>query len=173
MKPKSAPSILNTAKWIVTWVAAIFSLAMPVFAQMSPAGALGSGLGGGLFDATASVLFKTMKAPGSTVDIGPKRLEFIGVRVNKSSLNVMTITNGTNHPIEIKSVSMPSTGFRIFSRLPLPLAIPPQTQALLTVEFLPTRSGEYSGEAEVRYETAGSDKLRKMGITLKGKGVPK
>src|SRR6202041_427066 len=111
--------------------AAICALTMPAFAQMSPAGGLGSGLGTGIFDATASVILTKMKAPHPTVDVGPKRLEFMRVRVNKSALNLMTITNGTSSKVEIESLTMPSSGFRMASSLTLPLFIPPHTQALL------------------------------------------
>lgn len=131
----------------------------------------GAAIGGSVFDITSALVLRTMKAPGSTVGIGPKRLDFVGVGVNKSALNVLTITNGTNSAISIESLSMPSSGFRIASPLTLPLAIPPQTQALLTVEFLPTRAGDYKGAAEVLYRATGSDKLHKLGLSLKGKAV--
>jgi hypothetical protein len=173
MKAGSIPSPPNIAKWSAVGTAVLFTLAMSAFAQISPSGALGSGLGGGIFDATASVILRTMKTPGSTVDVGPKRLEFTGASVNKPSLNIMTITNGTNSKIEIESLTVPSSSFRIASKLTLPLTIPAQTQALMEVEFLPTHTGDFSSSIQVRYRMVGIEKLHKMDLTLKGKGVPK
>ncbi|MGA7343669.1 MAG: hypothetical protein WBE72_08875 [Terracidiphilus sp.] len=143
----------------------------PSFAQINGAGALGSGLGGGAFDATAGVLLKTMKNPRATVDFGPKRLDFSSVRLQRPVLNVLTITNGTNSRIEVESLLLPPSGFRIAGTLKLPLVIPPQTQAFLKVEFSPAESRDYSGAVEMVFRTAGGEKPHKIKITLKGKGV--
>jgi hypothetical protein len=136
----------------------------------------GAALGTAIFDETAAVLFRSMKVPGQTVSISPKRLDFSAVDQNKSVLNVLTITNGTNSKVVIESLSISASGFRITSSMNLPLAIPPQTQALLTVEFLPTHPGDYNGSVEVLYRTdsaSSGGKSHKTGIALKGKGNQK
>ncbi len=143
---------------------------VPSFAQTNGAPA-GTALGSAAFDATASVLLRSVKPPRPTVGIGPKRLDFRGVNLTKSALNMVEITNGTNSSIRIESLSSLPSGFRLSSALTLPLAIPPQTQALITVEFLPTRPGNYSGEFGVQYRTSSDGPLHKMEIRLNGKGV--
>jgi hypothetical protein len=135
--------------------------------------ALGSGLGGGVFDVTAAVILKRMKEPGASIGVAPKKLDFTGVSVNKSALNVISIMNGTNSKMEIESLLTSSSSFRIASSLNLPFVIPPQTQALLTVEFLPTRSGDYTGTVDVLYQTDGGGKPHKLAVTLRAKGVGK
>lgn len=158
---------------MAAYSAALVALTSVAFAQTSGVVAVGNGLAGAaIFDSFASVAFRTMKEPGKTVEIGPRRLDFRGVSVNKGALNILEITNGTNSKIEIESLLVPSSGFRIAGSLSLPLVIPAQTQAVLKVEFLPTRLGEYDGQVHVLYRTPGGGKLRKMGIALKGKGVP-
>jgi len=132
--------------------------------------AAGAALGSVAFDATAGVLLRSVKESAPTVGIGPKWLNFSSVNINKSALNVVAITNGTNSKIEVESLS-PSSGFLVLSALALPFVIPPQTQALITIEFLPTRPGNFSGDFEIRYRTPRAGALHKMGIKLSGKGV--
>ncbi|MGA2965928.1 MAG: hypothetical protein ABSD64_06930 [Terriglobales bacterium] len=133
----------------------------------------GSAIGTSAFNAASAVLLQTMKEPKPTVGVGPRRLDFNGVGLNEPALNVVTITNGTTSPIEIESLLTPSSGFRLSSSVTLPLTIPPQTKALLTVEFLPTRFGNYNGAFNVLYRTTKDSHLHKMGIELKGKGTQK
>jgi len=137
------------------------------FAQTNPGGAIGSSL----FKATSAVLLKAMKEPKATVGVGPRRLDFNHVSLSKSALNLVEITNGTTSQIEIESLLTPSSGFRLASSITLPLTISSQTQALLTVEFFPTRLGNYNGELRVLYRTSSGGPLHKMAIELRGKGV--
>lgn len=112
-----------------------------------------------------------MKEPKGTVDVGPKRLDFNRVSLSTPALNVVAITNGTNFQIEVKTLSIPSYGFGLATPVTLPLTIPAQTQALLTVEFLPTRLDSYSGVLEVLYQISTGGPPHKMGVALRGKGV--
>lgn len=170
MKARPTLPTLNAA--VVVCIAFVTGSVITASGQgVAPIGDAAAGTA--IFDSFASVALKTLKEPGKTVEMGPKRLDFSAVSPNKSALNILEITNGTNSPIEVRSLSVPSSGFRIASSLTLPLMIPPQTQALFKVEFLPTRAGDYGGEVQVLYRTGSSEKPRKMGITLKGKGVPK
>lgn len=127
-----------------------------------------------LFDnVIAPVSLRNMKVPGGTVGMGPKRLTFDGVAVNMPALNLLSITNGTNSRIEIDSVSLRASCFYLPPSLSLPLTIPAQTEALLTVGFLPTHPGNYRGAVEVLYRTSRGGSPHKLGIALKGKGVLK
>ena len=152
----------------LTAVAVLVATASP---QSNAGAALGNGIGGGVFDVTAGVLLKTMKAPGATIEMGPRKLEFGRVSVNQSALNILEITNGTNEKIEIKSMSLPASGFRLAAPMSLPFTIPPQTQALVKVEFTPARIGDYGGQIRVLYLTTDGQNPHKMEITLKGKGI--
>jgi hypothetical protein len=171
MKNPSALSVLPAAVSVSIFLAVLTVLAATASAQASTGTVLGTSLGGTAFDLTSDILLRAMKTPGATAGMGPRKLDFSDVGVNKSALNVMEITNGTNSKIEIESLSVPSSGFRVASKLTLPLTVPPQTQAVLEVEFHPTRPGDYGGEVQVSYRPNGGGKSRKMEIALKGKGV--
>lgn len=173
MNSKPTFSARSAATGAAVCSAMMIVLALAISAQTNGAAAIGDGAAGtAIFDSLAGVALRTMKEPGRTVGMGPKRLDFSGVRVNTSALNVVEITNGTNSKIQIESLSLPSTGFRVAGALGLPLIIPPQTQALLKIEFLPARAGDYGGDVQAVYRSTGGGKQRKMRIALKGKGVP-
>lgn len=133
--------------------------------------AVGSALGPAAFDAASALVLRRMKEPHASVGLGPRRLDFNRVNLSKSALNVVSITNGTNSAIEIETLLPPPSGFRLASSVTLPLTVPPQTQALLTIEFFPTRTGNYSGAFSVLYRTSDGGPPHKMGIELTGKGV--
>jgi len=163
---KSRLSAFRRAQLATTLLLGMAGVCATALAQ-STGTAAGNAAGAAAF----SVVLRMMKGAKPTVSMSPKRLDFTGVSVGKSALNVVAITNGTNSAIEIESVATPSGGFRVASSLTLPLAIPPQTEALLTLEFLPTRAGTENSTFEIRYRTSGKETVRKEEITLRGKGV--
>jgi hypothetical protein len=144
------------------------SAARPL-AQTSSSGVAGNAIGSAAFDATSSVLLKSMKEPSANVSIGPKRLDFNPVVVGERAMSVVVITNGTRAAIEVESLAMP-VGFQL-ATVKLPLTIPHQTQALLTVTFVPTRAGTFHGTLDVSYRTSNVSRRRRMGIVLTGKGA--
>jgi hypothetical protein len=163
---------MSTSVVFVATIALIASWCSTLLAQS--AGAAIGALAGGLFDdGTKAVALRAMKAPSASVGMGPKRLEFSDVSVNEPVRNVLSITNGTNSRVEIESVSLRSAGFYLPPSLSLPLTIPAQTEALLTVGFLPGHPGKYGGAVEVAYRISSDGSLHKMRIALKGKGVLK
>ena len=141
-----------------------------VAAQINPGAALGSALGPSVFDSTSKVLLRSVREPRPKVDVGPKELDFRGVALLKSALNVVIITNGTAKPVEVQSLSTSRPEFRVAARLVLPLLLPAQTEALVTVEFVPRREGKHASDLTVRYRTVGGRNSR-LRIALKGRGI--
>ena len=176
MRTKLLPQDLNVPIWAGLFLAIVCILRPSSAAQTSSAAAggaaLGSGLGAGAFDATAYVLFSRLKESSSTASMGPKRLDFGAVSIrSKPAQNLVEITNGTKSQIELLSLSLPNNGFHISSSLVFPVRVPPQTRALLRIEFLPPRPGEFNGEARMLYRTSANSRPHRMEIAMKAKGV--
>ena len=165
---QSVLAVLQRTKWPTVFSTAVALLGASAFGQSSTAIGMTAGNTAGAL--ASMVALRKLKEAKASVSLGPKLLEFNAVRLGKSWLNIATFTNGTNSEIKIESLN-PSSGFRLASTVTVPFVIPPQTEALLTLEFLPSGVGTQTGTMEVRYRTSGGASVQIMKIKLRGKGV--
>ena len=134
---------------------------------------LGTSVGSALSSTTAAVLFRHLKEPNGNMGVEPSKLNFRRISVNERALNIVVFRNGTSSQAEITSAEVQSSSFRLCSSVTFPFLIPPQTEAVLTIEFAPSRPGKTNGKMEIIYSARGDKKTWKSRIELQGEGVHK
>ena len=142
-----------------------------IFEEQSAGGTIGSSIGSSLANATSDVLWRTMKEPTGNFSVGPSHLDFRRVVVGRTASNILIITNGTSDPIEINSIAVEGSQFKLKSSPPSPLIVPPNTEVLIGIEFLPTLKGNHGSQVRISFQTNKPGKNQQIKITLKGKGV--
>lgn len=135
--------------------------------------AAASAIGNTVFDATTNLAWRHMKEPTRSFSIGPSAFNFRNVEPGQTALNVLVITNGTTLPVEITSLEVKGSAFKVHSPQTLPLRIPPCTEALMSIEFHPPSSRVYSGQLLLSHQASGEHKGNQVRISLKGRGLNK